>query len=675
MSHKSGPILGRKTKRNNIPLKKETDATQTDKPRAKKPRIDKPRTTIRLIYLGEKKNKKDRNNEYTYIKFSFSEEISLKDLHKTIIQNEELDINSNKIWITDKIELGNGKKKLNFIVSIYINKINTYYIDLTPKEKQYCFEFIFYSKTIKELPKYIQYRNGEQLDKFDNYELKYRKKLCVINADIFLAKDYLEGIDLDPNSYKICVRIKKNGMKIPSIHELKQEKEKIRTKPNVIANKKDIEDIFKLFNDIKSNKSFEYIQKTYGHLNNGNFENFVEKYPSINKNYSEILNINKNDADIFKEQLLKIIINYFFVNDKDSYIKSKNAILDIIKNIKGIIYDIEEFSKDSDNCDLLRFRLYRATVYNLYSISKKLPTNKKICLQDLKKYNQEIINLKIIDIDNPYYKARNFLKQIAQNLDEKSSLFDILMQYNSGISKDIILSNKKGEKNRKDFSKYELSLITVEELKKHIIKILPDFIIKYVYNDDNYAFYSNYNDIIFINEFKTFRKSEINNFYFSEYTVPLVTLLIHECWGHAKVCLSNKGRNSPIRNYLRSQNFEENSLTIPYGKNKSKIKGESGFEIEFLITGKRDLSNIYETYLLSGDDINNNNLLNTALWTNSNFQNLRSLILNNIKASSPNEANTYYNKNKEKENKENSRLYFMETYFINGVEYGPFFKI
>ena len=662
-SSKNKTILGRKTKRSNIPLKEEDDTTQIDKPRTKKTKIDKPRTIIRLIYLGGKKNKK-RNHEYTYIKFSFSEKISIINLHKTFIQNEELDINSDKIWIIDKIELGNAKEKKKFIVSIYINKVNTFYIDLTPKEKQYYFEFIFYSKTIKELPIFIQYHN-EQLDKFDNYDLKYRKKLCIINADITIEKDYLEDLELKPSSYKVCVRINKNGMKIPSIHELKLEKTKNITKPNIKANKKNIKEIFKLFKDIKDNKSFEYIQEKYSHLNNGNFDNFIKEYLNMNKIYTEIPDIDENDANIFKEHLLKLIINYFFVKDKESYIKSKKAILDIIKNINGIINDIEEFSKDSDNCDLIKFRLYRATVYNLYSITKKLPNNKEICLQDLKNYNQEIINLKNIDIENPYYKAINFIKQIAQKLDEKSCLFDILMQYYSGISKDIILSNKKEEKNRKDINKYELSLITVDELKKHLIKILPDFVIKYIYDDGNYAIYSQYNEVIFINELKTFRKNDNNDIYFSGYTIPLVILLINGYWGHSKFFLSNK----------RSQNLDKNLLGIPYRKNKAKMKDELDFEIEFLISGERDLSNIYANYLFSGDDVNNNNLLNAGLWTNTNFENLRNLILKNIKASSPNNVIKNYNKIEGIENKESSRLYCMETYLINGVEYGPFFKI
>ena len=209
MSPKNKSVLGRKTKRNNIPMKEEED--------------NKPKTIIRLIYLGEKKNKK-------YIKFSFSKKISLKDLPNTFIQREEFNINSDKIWIKDKIELGNAKEKKNFIVSIYINKVNTFYIDLTPKKNPYYFEFIFYSKIIKELPKYINSQYKEKLKEFDDYGLKFRKKICIINTDITIAKDFIEDLDLKPSSYKISVRIKKNGMKSSTVHKLKLEKKNKFTK-------------------------------------------------------------------------------------------------------------------------------------------------------------------------------------------------------------------------------------------------------------------------------------------------------------------------------------------------------------------------------------------------------------------------------------------------------------
>ena len=89
---------------------------------------------------------------------------------------------------------------------------------------------------------------------------------------------------------------------------------------------------------------------------------------------------------------------------------------------------------------------------------------------------------------------------------------------------------------------------------------------------------------------------------------------------------------------------------------KKKIKGESGFEIEFLITGERDKKNIIANYLLSDTDADNENLLDVNLWTKPNFNNLRSLILKNIKAFPPNDINRYFIKTKEEE-KEGNRLY------------------
>ena len=67
--------------------------------------------------------------------------------------------------------------------------------------------------------------------------------------------------------------------------------------------------------------------------------------------------ISDNDANIFKEHLLKLIIDYFFVDNKDVYIKYRKYILIILENILGIFDDIEMFSKDSKNPALFRFRL------------------------------------------------------------------------------------------------------------------------------------------------------------------------------------------------------------------------------------------------------------------------------------------------------------------------------
>ena len=55
MSSKNKSILGRKTKRSNIPLKKEKDTTQIDKSRTKKPKIDKPKNYHKANIFRRKK--------------------------------------------------------------------------------------------------------------------------------------------------------------------------------------------------------------------------------------------------------------------------------------------------------------------------------------------------------------------------------------------------------------------------------------------------------------------------------------------------------------------------------------------------------------------------------------------------------------------------------------------
>ena len=76
-------------------------------------------------------------------------------------------------------------------------------------------------------------------------------------------------------------------------------------------------------------------------------------------------------------------------------------------------------------------------MFNIYSITKnKDPFN---CLKIISKYNQEIVNIKQSKKNNPYREAIDFLKNIADNMNEKSCLFGFVLQYNSGISTDIII--------------------------------------------------------------------------------------------------------------------------------------------------------------------------------------------------------------------------------------------
>ena len=285
-SPKSINFLKRKRERENFPIYKTIDATKTK---------------ITLVYIG----KKPFNfNDYSYIKFSFSDKIYLDELIQNKVQTLTFDINSNKIYIIDRIELENEDetRKETFIASIYLKKNNIWYINLKPKKKGYSFEIIFYSNSENKLPKNLLFKNTLILKQFDEYNLKYRKKMCAINVEKNFAYDYINNLYLDANSYKLCVRIKDNGKISSSVHQLKLEEKTISKISELRANTNNITRIFDFFGELKQNKSIEILKKKYEDLDDDDaFKKFIKNYIYRKKSYTEIPNISDNDVNLLKE--------------------------------------------------------------------------------------------------------------------------------------------------------------------------------------------------------------------------------------------------------------------------------------------------------------------------------------------------------------------------------------
>ena len=649
--------LKRKTKRNNFI---EDKSFKNEK-----------ETTINLFLLNDSNYNID---DYSYIKFSSSEKIKLCNLREQKSQIIKLNLDSNKIYIIDKIELLNeeGNKRKTFLLPIYIRKSNICYISLKHKKNGYCFELIFYSKNKKKIRETVLTHKNLTLDKFDNYGLSHRKKINVINIEKNFAKEYVKNITLDSDSYKICSRIKENGEIASSIHELKLDEKLNLEKSKIKANANDIKKSYKFFNEFKNNKSIECLEK-YKSLNNENvFENFKREYIYVNKSYNDIPEITENDIIKVKECLLKLIIHNFFIDfskmktTKNQKNNINNMIIKVINNFTSIIDDIENFTKKLDSPIIHKFRLYRSTLYNVFSIIKKT-SDKIICLQILSKYNQKIMNLKRASKNSPFKQATMFMKNIAKNLNEDSCILDLLLQYNSGISNDVDLLRRKRKKYKDNDTKYELSMLTVKEVAKHLEEIIPDFIVRYTNDDDIYAFYSSLNDIIFFNDKKTFKNEKINNYNgYDQYTLPIVILLIHECWGHRKVALSNTiKKNSPIRNYLINKDFEEDENII-YDKT-GKVKGESGFELEYLITGIK-YNNILSEYLLKTNATNNSNLLDVSLWIQPNFTEFQNILKQNCEENYGCNIDELLKKNRENKSFRNLNRYVDGTYNEDGIE-------
>ena len=101
--------------KNLLKIKRKRENFQTPK------NINVPETKITLIYIS----KTPYNlHDFSYIKFSFSDKINLVELIKNKVQSLLFDINIDKIYVLDRIELVNEdeSKKEYFVMPIYLKK-------------------------------------------------------------------------------------------------------------------------------------------------------------------------------------------------------------------------------------------------------------------------------------------------------------------------------------------------------------------------------------------------------------------------------------------------------------------------------------------------------------------------------------------------------------------------
>ena len=121
-----------------------------------------------------------------------------------------------------------------------------------------------------------------------------------------------------------------------------------------------------------------------------------------------------------------------------------------------------------------------------------------------------------------------------------------------------------------------------------------------------------------------------------------------------------------------SQNFDEEEISISNEKTDEK-KGESGFLIEYIITGKK-YNNIFSRYLLSNEDKNNEKLLDVKLWVQPDFEEFQLLMAKNIQELNDDDNETLFDKNRKEEENEDDRKTTFEVYYEDNVEIGILFK-
>ena len=277
------------------------------------------------------------------------------------------------------------------------------------------------------------------------------------------------------------------------------------------------------------------------------------------------------------------------------------------------------------------------------------------------------IKKKIKDIDyiiinkssntNPYFKAFNLLKNIIENLTEDSRLFEPFLYFDSGtiinyLEKDefnnVNYENIFGEieeKKKDEFiSEYGLTLMNINSIKKHLIQLMPNVIIRIAVDIDFNAYYEKTTGVMVINELILFghNVSEMDKNYADlqtcdNYIIPILLEMLHEKMGHGIIRIFDEEAVSP-RFYSDSLGeFEYQNIykTIrEKGELKKILVPESGKVLENYIS-KNKLIIIALKYPCEENKI----LANYIYWIGENFHMLEEIVLNTIKILKEKNAN------------------------------------
>ena len=597
------------------------------------------------------------NLEYSNIITQFS------DSNNIIFQ---ISLDENKIYYHEIIsfytEINSKYPFLSIEYPIYINKINNIYINFEDNnEKNKIFisaEIIFQSISEKLLPEKILYDNHE-LNYFDTFDNKFRKRIGLINIipdklKILdeIKKNYIEFNFDDNNSYQILIRIPKEGEKqysitnfdLVNVTNLKKSVKILKESKKELFNK-----LTKFYKDFNS-----FIQTSEKEINNIDLQ--------INQLYTEYKLINNSLGDYYENYL-----NYNNFEDIDLelfhlmfYCKQFLQILKIYKEIP-IDLNCQKYNSNYLNIEYEK---------NISQIKLLNNNNIKEKISFIKIYNKHYLNsfisggeisyISILNIEeteksNPYIKALEFIKKIIIELKEESRLFEILLYLDSEVIKNLLIKNDKSsiyhediyntkiiKRNEENPTEYGLNMLNIDEIKNHLYNLIPKFIIRI---ETDMKFYANYDPktkIMSINEKRLLkRKSNILDIEFKNnnnehYVLPIIYEILHELYGYGKLKLINNNENSPLE--YRDSKYDYKRCKI---KKKIKVSDfnevnylESGIVFENYISEKRNIIKWLKTIHFHNEQ---KKIMDVSLWVDKNFNKLEEIINEFIQNNNNNE--------------------------------------
>ena len=575
--------------------------------------------------------------------------------------------------------------ELTFEYPIYKNKINNIYIDNYDNKNINTFddisnnngpvhislEIIFQSIHNDLLPKKIIYDNKE-LTCFDTFQNKLRKRIGLININPYklgfineILEKYPRFKFVDKTPYQILVRIRNEDNIEYSIANLEFNINKLKHEANrIVFDKKS--SLKSLINFKK--KLFIFIENSENENENEINLSEINELKENSKNLNNVYNYYKNilcynDFNSIDLELFNLIFYYKEFLEITKIIEDKNKKGSLMGKLAGLT----DF-----------YKLYEKYISKI----KELDINIKDKLMIMKAYNKkfiqsfitgyeinyiDIINLNEDNKTNPYYKSINFIKNIITNLKEESRLFEIFLYFDSNIIENLLISYE--ETNPKDKNdnnnkvkklhptEYGLNMSNIDEVRDHLIKLIPKYIIRI---DSGMKFNANYDPIskiMILNEMQLFKiKSVTLNKIFQKdkkndrYVLPIIIEILHEIYSHGKKRFIDNNEKSP-------QEYRDSKHNYKRLKIRKKIKPfqiidypESGVVLENYISENRNVLRWLRKIHGNNEE---KQIMDISLWVERDFKKLEDIVEN------------YINLDKTEDNHEES---IYETFIISNDE-------
>jgi hypothetical protein len=246
------------------------------------------------------------------------------------------------------------------------------------------------------------------------------------------------------------------------------------------------------------------------------------------------------------------------------------------------------------------------------------------------------------------------LKKLISELTEDSRLLEAFLYFDSKIIENILEINEQKAytynnifdlnitvEQPKYITEYGFNLMTVEEIKQHLLCLLPTIIVQIDTNIELNALYEDRTNTMIINElgmFGDFFESNEEVIFGIEpdnYVVPISMEILHEMLGHAKLRFNKEIDSSPL--VLRDSKYDfkvqklMKKVRLDFTNEILVNRGESGRVLELYISDNKNIIKKLK------ERTANTEINDTKYWTGKDFNALYKVL--NLDIESKNSSN------------------------------------